>query len=444
MNNRLDKFILKEKFNAVFPLREPFIFAVKIIILLFTLLNSYGFFFILKYSRLKDSNVKILQILNTFVLLIIVLKDFIPTIVFPKYNLPNYLPVNAKTKFKLLIYFELINFTSFNFLIFYITTLILSPSSNLLLAQGIICILIGNIGSALLRHVIFFVNRKKILYLIFLICTLLLLIYFVSIQNMFSSFICLAFQTLMGLVYLILLYFLLKKRMEINYDHKIQNAFFTLNFVTGKNLFFKLQLQSYGKVLIIGFTLKSIILFLNYLSLIKKGKYIFDSLFLYNLFLSPIIVFSYVFNNLFGYIHTLNNNILLRSNTLKPLIKLYFWSLLLPVFCDLIISGVIYALSNSINFLYFIKYFCQLSLLSAIGLYGSLNYPIKIIEKFSFKTFYYSSPLITGIGIGIIVLSTIFHKLILYLILPFISIFLILYISGNFKKYRYLIASKLM
>lgn len=232
--------------------------------------------------------------------------------------------------------------------------------------------------------------------------------------------------------------------MEINYDYKIPNAFFTLNFITGKNLFLKLQLQSYGKVLIIGFTLKSIILFLNYLFLIKKGKYLFDSLFLYNLFLSPIIVFSYVFNNLFGYIHTLNNNILLRSNNVKPLIKLYYLSLIVPVFCDLIISGVIYSLSNSFNLLFCIKYFSQLSLLFVVGLYGSLNYPIKIIEKFSFRTFYYSSPFITATCIGLILLSTTFHRLILYLVLPLISIFLILHISNNLKKYRYLIASKLM
>lgn len=161
MNNRLDKFILKERFNSVFSLKEPFFLSVKIIILLFTLLNSYGLFFILRYSTIKDNVVNVLQILNIFVLLITVLKDFIPTIVFPKYNLPNYLPINAKTKFKLLIYFELINFTSFNFLFFYIATLILNPSSFISLAQGIICIVIGNISSALLRHVIFFIRRKR-------------------------------------------------------------------------------------------------------------------------------------------------------------------------------------------------------------------------------------------------------------------------------------------
>lgn len=132
----------------------------------------------------------------------------------------------------------------------------------------------------------------------------------------------------------------------------------------------------------VGFVFKLIFLLLNLLQFSKDGTFVFQAEFLFAIFLSPIVSFTYALNNLFAFDPSYFYNIELRTGAWHIFWQQYVRKALVCVSLDAFISFALLwlILDTSSLLIYFPFYISSLILMVGLGLWGSVVYPMRILN----------------------------------------------------------------
>lgn len=431
------------RIKSTFSWWDKPVLIVKSIMLAFTCLNALGMAYLIQTSQNPKFIPILFQTLNIGFFIFAIAKDFFPNINRPSYILPHCLPLKASTRIQMLLAFEHVNFSFFITTVFVITIGLFNPSHAVPLLMVLLFFAIGCLVSALIRQAFFYTSTAPL-------APSALLAAIAVVTTLFTCFA--HIKPTISLVLLTAAYLLLLAVFVRIYGQRLlaRGSAALGNRISKAAPLFKrsgllhLQLSAYGKILTFGFVLKTLILVGNYITLSRKGLYLFNSTVLLYLFISPVLVFSYVFNNLFGYLYTHVNNLLVRKNDTKDLVRLFFQSVQGPLLIDFFISLTMAFLLKKANLDFLLSYLGALSILMALGLWGSFYFPIKIKNKFTFSTYYYASPLVTLICIAVVSGAALLGLRWVYIALLPIAGVIIAFIIKKSIHQKYTLVSKLL
>lgn len=197
--------------------------------------------------------------------------------------------------------------------------------------------------------------------------------------------------------------------------------------------------------LIIAFTLKTVLLFIDYFLFRKKGEHMFGGQFIYWWIVTPLIYFTYVYNNIWAFWFNLWLNLQLRIGDYKAMIKQGFYLMLFPLILDLVTTLPIFLLSWDDKLFIFTFYFTTAFSLALLSFLWSLILPKKISTTFQMNVSTSTWSVMATMG-SVFLLSTIRLNTWAYLFVP---LFLILsgagiwYSIDTYKDRKYVLFNKM-
>ncbi len=324
----------------------------------------------------KIKNINITVWLNILVVLLILLKDFIPAYranknvafpVFPlNYRLKNI--INSLYEFLSPFYLMIILFFVGIFLFnYYYMTIDLAISICMILYAFSFNRLFKNILENNLSG-----NKNRLFIPAVISLLLLLIIIYTFNSNLVSKFIIavVSFMTVSSLLIIIITNRTNVYIKQIPDGNIRDNLYLNLLFVNKK-----LRLP-----LIVGFLLKVFILALFTIGLQIKNRAIFSDYILW-LFISPAIIFTYLLNNFLGYQRELFLAFELSGKNISRLLSIYITSFLTIFFIDILISFVTLIINGFFNINSVIYYLTASICFLLTGMIFSLANPKVVLNK---------------------------------------------------------------
>lgn len=343
--------------------------------------------------------------------------------IFPVYKvqtnfLPKYYPLSTFQQYSLSLSSDFITPQFLYFFILIISSTCFMKSGNFIFLFTTIFTLIS---AKLIQRFIqyYFDNKLKFNSIYILFITIFLIILEVLFFKLTLSHLLLL--CLFSPIYFFICGYLLETMVIENKKKRIRKNNLKIN------VYLKLFINNpkIVKPLIIGFSLKFIILLIDVILYKTNGSDLITANKMYWLFASPIIIFTYVFNNILGFTKNSWLNYELRTGEYIDFFKFTIRLLIIPIIIDAVITLplTIYRWGDSLFILTF--YFISLLFLISISMVWSILSPVAInsIVKRKGKSSFVS---VTVSMISVLLLSSIRTNKWSYLLIPIYLIISIL------------------
>ncbi len=356
-----------------------------IILLVLALLNGLGLALTVRYVLPPEQHLQVCQAINLTLTICLVGKDFFPGYRHLSTPLANFYPVTQPARLGLLLVNDSLALPTLYFglfsLVFYAIT-----GAWLAALQWLLLALIGGGSSFSIRFQLS-LARKNLGALVLGALPLLLAVGQGYVRAAFSAYA--GWVSLGGaaLLTLVNIAWAARPLRPAARTERIASQ------VAGapKNSFqqvLAVYLPKAGTSLLLGLTLKALLLLANKARLAHHGTFLFGSDWLFYAALSPMISFNYANNNLFGHIYTLSRTELERVGLTARQWQNYVYGIMPAVIVDVVISvAAIYTLPTGSTGALAEAYLLSLLGCVVVGYGGSVLWARKVDKVISLSNF---------------------------------------------------------